>query len=154
MFSCISPVFLLLVPGEVLCTYCLIKHFNVFFFMVATIVVFETCSGFYASLQTGQAGPEESVILKQLTLCPGVDNLQRVKLIMECLHIIMELGHFKNIYSTILNSHTGLCCLYSPCSWCIASEELLQHGWTKLDCYWIKWSCTESPQGKAPKKIF
>lgn len=68
-----------------------------YFFMVATIVVFETCSGFHSSLQTRQAGPEERVILKQLTLCPGVDNLQRVKLIMECLHIIMELGHFKNI---------------------------------------------------------
>lgn len=87
-----------------------------YFFIVATIVVFETCSGFYASLQTRQAGLEESVILKQLTLCPGVENLQRVKLITECLHLIMELGHFKNIYNTILYSHTGLCCLHSPCS--------------------------------------
>lgn len=87
-----------------------------YFFVVATIVAFETCSGFYASLQTRQASPEDNVILKQLTLCPGVDNLQRIKLIMECLHIIMELGHLKNIYSTLLYSHTGLCCLHSPCS--------------------------------------
>lgn len=36
--------------------------------MVATVEVFETCSSFYASLQTRQAGPEESVMLKQLTL--------------------------------------------------------------------------------------
>lgn len=66
-----------------------------YFFVVATIVAFETCSGFYASLQTRQASPEDNVILKQLILCPGVDNLQRIKLIMECLHIIMELGHLK-----------------------------------------------------------
>lgn len=151
MFSSISPLFLLPVPGEVLCTYCLIKHFNVFLYGCNKSSIWIM---FWIFCQSpDKLVQRRSVILEQLTLCPGVDNLQRVILIMEYLHIIIELGHFKNIYSTLLYSHTGLCCVHSPCSWFFASEELLQHGWTKLDCYWIKWSCTESPQGKAHKKI-
>lgn len=102
MFSCIGNVFLLLVPGEVLCTYCLITRFNVFLYSCNNSNIWNM---FWILLQCTR---QDKLVQRGMSYLNSwhcalgyvaTVNLQRVKLIMECLNIIMEPGQFKNIYS-------------------------------------------------------